>query len=370
MNCCGIFIIAILILAGCSDDSVQEVERLSATQVLASDDTDGYLRAEMPRDFSFPADHGPHPGYRNEWWYLTGNVETETGRRFGYQVTFFRSAIRPPGDKPCEDGNSWCTDQAWMGHAAITDVERGEHLVTEIFTRQEPGLAGASQDPLRVWLQNWQLIARGNDFPWELEVITREFSLALRIDAQKSPVLQGENGLSRKSPTPGNASYYYSITRLNTVGQVFMGGQEFGVAGDSWLDREWSTSALAADQSGWDWFSLQLTDNSELMYYQLRDLQGGAHANSGGNYTSLMGTQTSVTRDDIELDSLDTWTAPDGTVYTTEWRLRWRDNDWRVRAVIPDQLMDVTFQYWEGAVDVMDNVSGEAVGRGYLEMVR
>ncbi len=127
---------------------------------------------------------------------------------------------------------------------------------------------------------------------------------------------------------------------------------------------------LAADQSGWDWFSLQLTDNSELMYYQLRDLQGGAHANSGGNYTSLMGTQTSVTRDDIELDSLDTWTAPDGTVYTTEWRLRWRDNDWRVRAVIPDQLMDVTFQYWEGAVDVMDNVSGEAVGRGYLEMVR
>lgn len=359
-----------LLLAACSETPEQETARLSAIDVLASDDITGYARAQAPRRFSFPADHGPHEGYRNEWWYLTGNVETDQGRRFGYQVTFFRSAIRPSANNSCDDGNAWCTDHVWMGHAAVSDVASGEHMAAEIFTRQEPGLAGASLDPFRVWLQDWQLIARGNEFPWELEVISAEFSLALRLDAKKTPVLQGDNGLSQKSPAPGNASYYYSITRLDTSGQVHVHGQAFTVTGSSWLDREWSTSALAADQSGWDWFSLQFDNNSELMYYQLRDLEGKAHANSSGNYTSLMGTQTPVTRDDIVLEPLDTWAAPDGTVYTVEWRMRWRDNDWRIRAAFPDQLMDVTIRYWEGAVDVIDSTTGETVGRGYLEMVR
>ena len=363
-------IAALLLLASCTESPEREVTRLTAAQVLASDDIAGYERAQAPRRFSFPADHGPHEGYRNEWWYLTGNVETDEGRRFGYQVTFFRSAIRPSANNPCDDDIAWCTDHVWMGHAAVSDVASGEHMAAEIFIRQEPGLAGANLDPFRVWLQDWQLIARGNEFPWELEVISGEFSLALRLDAKKTPVLQGDNGLSQKSQAPGNASYYYSITRLETSGQVHVRGQAFTVTGSSWLDREWSTSALAPDQSGWDWFSLQFDNSSELMYYQLRDLEGTAHANSSGNYTSLMGTQTPVTRDDIVLEPLETWTAPGGTVYTVEWRMRWRDNDWRIRAVFPDQLMDVTIQYWEGAVDVIDSTSGETVGRGYLEMVR
>lgn len=369
----GKTIIPLLLVAGlcsCTESPEQVPPRLTAAQALANDEVEGYLRATGSRVFSFPEDHGPHPGYRNEWWYLTGNVEAADGRRFGYQVTFFKTAIRPPEGAGCAVDSPWCSNHVWMGHAALSDVATGRHLADEIFTRQEPGLAGAQLDPFRVWLQDWQLVAPGNAFPWELEVITEDFALTLLLSADKQPVLQGDKGLSRKSPAPGNASWYYSITRISTTGQVHLGGESFAVTGKSWLDREWSTSALAPDQSGWDWFSLQLTDGSELMYYQLRDLQGGTHPSSSGNYTSLVGTQTGITPDDMALQELERWTAPDGTSYTTAWRMRWRGNDWVVRAVIEDQLMDVTFQYWEGAVDVIDSASGEKLGRGYLEMVR
>ena len=178
------------------------------------------------------------------------------------------------------------------------------------------------------------------------------------------------NCLSRKSAAAGNASYYYSITRINTSGQVHVNGVSHDVTGTSWLDREWSTSALATDQSGWDWFSLQFNDGGEIMYYQLRDQEGGAHTYSSGNHTSLMGVQSAIAPADLQLEDLDSWQAPDGTDYTTRWRMRYRDNDWIIQAVFEDQLMDVTFQYWEGAVDVIEQNSGEIIGRGYLEMVR
>lgn len=345
-------------------------QSLTAVEALAGDDVAGYRRATGPRRFSFPADHGPHPGYRNEWWYLTGNLEADDGRRFGYQVTFFKTAIRPDGRQNCGDDNAWCTDHVWMGHAAVTDVANQRHLAAELFSRQQPGLAGAGTTPFKVWLQDWQLFGIGDDFPWELEVLTDEFSLSLSLAPVKKPVLQGDGGLSRKSPEPGNASYYYSMTRIATHGQIHLGGDTFAVDGLSWLDREWSTSALAPDQSGWDWFSLQLDDGSELMYYRLRDLRGGPHASSSGNFTTVMGGQLAIDNDAMTLEPVETWRAPDGTVYDTTWHMRFRDNDWIVRAVLADQLMDVTFRYWEGAVDVLAADSGERLGRGYLEMVR
>lgn len=363
-------VVIVALQFSCSEPTVQQPQRLTAVEALASDDVDGYLRVIEPRRFSFPADHGPHPGYRNEWWYLTGNVATGGGRRFGYQVTFFKNAIRPSGSESCAGSNAWCSDHIWMGHAAVSDIASEQHMAVEIFSRQEPGLAGAKLDPLRVWIQDWQLVAAGNDSPWELEVITQDFALTVQLAMIKAPVLQGERGLSQKSPVPGNASYYYSITRINTTGQIHIDGQSFEVSGNSWLDREWSTSALDADQSGWDWFSLQFDDGSELMYYQLRDLEGDTHTSSSGNFTSVMGTQTGIAPNDLALESLAQWQAPDGTTYTTAWRLRYQANTWIVRAVFEDQLMDLTFQYWEGAVEVLDENSGLLVGRGYLEMVR
>lgn len=360
----------VLALSSCNVEEAVPERRLTATQVLAGDDVAGYLRATTPRRFAFPDDHGPHPGYRNEWWYLTGNLETEDGRRFGYQVTFFASLLRPDDDQDCTSGNAWCGRHVWMGHAAVSDVANERHLAAEIFSRENPGLAGARVDPLRVWVQDWQLYAAGNGFPWELEVTTDEFALSLLLTSRKPPVLQGNGGLSRKSTEPGNASYYYSLTRIDTSGQLHIDGDTYRVSGASWMDREWSTSALAADQSGWDWFSLQFDDGTELMYYQLRDLAGNTHPYSSGNRTSLMGAQSTLAPGDVTLEALESWTAPDGTVYTTAWRMQAGDDDWIIRALFEDQLMDVTFRYWEGAVDVLDAVSGERLGQGYLEMVR
>jgi predicted secreted hydrolase len=297
-------------------------------------------------------------------------VATADGKLFGYQVTFYKTAMRPEAGEQCAQGSDWCTGHLWMGHAAVSDISNGRHLAAEIFSRQEPGLAGASLDPFRVWLQDWQLFATGDDFPWELEVFAEDFAITLQLSANKRPVLQGDNGLSRKSPEPGNASYYYSVTRIATRGQVHIGDESLEVSGSSWLDREWSTSALAADQSGWDWFSLQFNNGSELMYYQLRDQQGGTHASSSGNFTSLLGTQTGISPQAMALEELESWTAPDGTNYTTAWRMRYGNNDWIIRAAFADQLMDETFQYWEGAVYVLDANSNIPVGRGYLEMVR
>lgn len=365
-----LLIAASVLLAACSepDTDTTGTERLTAAAALAGGDVAGYQRVTGPRQFSFPEDHGRHPGYRNEWWYLTGNVDTEDGRRFGYQVTFFANALRPSADEACEN-TRWCTDHVWMGHAAISDVTTGTHYAAELFSRESPALAGVSASPFRVWIQDWQLFSSAAGLPWELEVFADEFVLTLQLDAVKAPVLQGDAGFSVKSGEPGNASYYYSMTRLATRGQLHLGNKEFTVSGESWLDREWSTSALAADQSGWDWFSLQFDDGTELMYYQLRTRAGSAHPDSSGNFTSLLGTQTAITPEAMTLTPLETWQAPDGTTYDTAWRMQWNGSDWIVRAVFEDQLMDVTFQYWEGAVDVLDARTQSVVGRGYLEMV-
>ena len=368
----NILFMCVIILCACDNTGIQESQnsRPTPADYLGSEIVDGYLRAEEPRSFSFPEDHGPHQGFRNEWWYLTGNLETETGRRFGYQVTFFKNALRPESENNCSNGNAWCTNHLWMGHTAVSDISNATHYAAEVFTRQEPGLAGAETTPFRVWIQDWQMFALGNDFPWELEVFSDDFALTLQLSALKAPVLQGDRGLSQKSPEPGNASYYYSMTRLPTQGQIHLEGESHNVEGQSWLDREWSTSALASDQSGWDWFSLQLNDNTELMYYQLRDDLGNTHSNSSGNFTSLMGLQTRIDPEDIQLEEQAYWQAADGTSYATHWRMQYVDKDWIIRAAFDDQLMDVTFQYWEGAVDVLSAVSGEKVGQGYLEMVR
>lgn len=361
-----------LLLVACGEpQETTAPARLAATDYLAGDDVDGYLRVTEPRAFFFPQDHGSHPGYRNEWWYLTGNMEAVNGQRFGYQVTFFKTAIRPDAGNDCEAGvANWCSNHVWMGHAALSDVANRQHHNAELFSRDNPGLAGARLNPFRVWIQDWQMFSAGNGFPWELEVITEDFALTLNLDPAKGPVLQGDRGLSRKSPEPGNASYYYSLTRIVTSGQVHVDGDTFPVTGSSWLDREWSTSALAADQSGWDWFSLQFDDGTELMYYQLRNLEGDAHSSSAGNFTSLMGTQTPIAPESIVLEEVKNWTAPDGTAYTTTWHMQYRDSDWLIRALFDNQLMDLTFQYWEGAVEVSNADSGEVLGRGYLEMVR
>ena len=208
---------------------------LDAASLLGGGDAEGYARATNPRAFRFPEDHGPHPEFRTEWWYLTGNLEDEEGGAFGFQVTFFRSALEPPvGGSPAPAGSpepgeasAWRTGQAYMGHFGLTDVARDEHHAFERFARGALGLAGARVRPFRVWVEDWSLDGGGEEvFPLTVRAAEEGVELELSIRAGKPPVFQGEMGLSRKGPEPGNASYYYSFTRMPAEGAVTVAGGE------------------------------------------------------------------------------------------------------------------------------------------------
>lgn len=339
----------------------------SLSRALGSQNTEGFLKATQRRSFLFPQDHGQHPGYKNEWWYFTGNLEAEDGRHFGYQLTFFRVALSPqaPPRK-----SHWATSHVWMAHAAVTDTAGQQHVYEERFAREGAGLAGATTDPLSVWLENWRLQADNVAFPWQLQVEAGDFSFSLAVTPAKPVVLQGDGGLSQKSAEPGNASYYYSMTRLETSGLVTLQGNEYPVTGLSWLDREWGTSLLNEDQQGWDWFSLQFTSGEELMYYRLRDREGNPHPNSLGSWVAPDATVTAIRPEDIELSPLSWWRAPNGVKYPVSWRIQLKplQREWIVNAVLRDQLMAVSIPYWEGAVVVLDSTGGKELGRGYLEM--
>jgi hypothetical protein len=228
--------------------------------LLGSDAEAAFARALEPREFSFPADHGPHPDFRNEWWYVTGNLDSDDGRRFGYELTIFRFALAP---EPPASASQWRTNQVYIAHLAVTDADKDRFFVAQRYARGALGLAGAEAEPFKVWADDWS-IAEERPGSWRLAADDGEFAIDVSLSAQKAPVLNGVDGLSQKSSEPGNASYYYSITRLGTEGRVRIDGREFGVSGLSWLDREWSTSALADDQVGWDWFALQFSDGSDL----------------------------------------------------------------------------------------------------------
>ena len=350
---------------------------LSVTETLAGGDTAGFARADWVRPLRFPADHGPHPSFRTEWWYYTGNLEADDGRRFGFQLTFFRSAIRP--DTPAV-ASAWATRQLWMGHFALTDVRAGRFRAFERFDRGALGLAGARAEPFRVWIGDWEAAAAeaepagGPGSPWT-PVRVRAGAEAAAVDlvltAAKPVVLQGDRGLSRKGPEPGNASYYYSLTRLAAEGRVMSAGDTVPVTGWAWLDREWSTSALGPELAGWDWFALQLSDGSDLMVYRLRRRDGGTDPFSAGTLVGPGGDAVRLGPDDFVLEATGAWTSPRGGRYPSGWRVAVPSRGLRltVEPVLADQELDLTFRYWEGAVAVTGERDGRPVrGRGYVEL--
>jgi predicted secreted hydrolase len=349
------------------DNDGPEPSRLS--QLLGAGNNDGFDKAIEARDFIFPQDHGPHPSFRNEWWYLTGNLDDKSGRRFGFEVTFFRFALTP--DPPKSDSN-WRSNQVYIAHFAITDVDRERFLVAQKYSRDALGLAGAQARPFRVWIDDWQLAASASDTArWQLRAMNDDFGIELSLLPAKNPVLQGMDGLSQKSDEEGNASYYYSITRFETTGTVSVGQDSFSVSGLSWLDREWSSSALSPKQKGWDWFSLQLSDGSDLMFYNIRKTDGSQDVHSAGTWISKSGKGSVIDRDEIEIDVTDEWQNPDGDSYPAGWtvRLPQRDLSLTIAPVMDDQELSTTVRYWEGAVDVSGERMGKPVtGRGYVEL--
>lgn len=345
-------------------------QQVSASFPGTTSGQDGFAYADGIKQLNFPEDFGSHPEYQTEWWYYTGNLETAEGHRFGYQLTFFRRGLLPPQDW-VERDSGWATNQIFMAHFAITDVDSSKHQAYERFSRGTIGLAGATSDPLSVWLENWR-VEQSDEDQYMVIVSQKEIRLNLTLTDIKGPILHGESGFSRKGPGLGNASYYFSQTRLASIGEIQIGGAVYEVRGLSWMDHEFSTSTLSSGQVGWDWFSIQLEEGSELMLFQIRRDDGTIDPFSSGTYVAQNGDTQSIARDEFEILVVDTWRSPNtGAVYPSEWRLRIPSQNLilGIEPYLADQEIVLSYNYWEGAVRINGLKGGMPIsGVGFVEM--
>ncbi len=341
----------------------------------SDDNTALFARATAVRPFAFPADHGPHDDFQTEWWYYTGNLKTDSGREFGYQFTIFRRALVPPGVSLTDTVNgarsSFAFTQIYLAHFAVTDVQRDAHVEAERYSRGAAGLAGAQASPFKVYVEDW--VVQGDSAEAvRIRADNGDYALDLELVNLKPIVLQGDRGLSKKSAAPGNASYYYSMPRMRTTGVLRSPEGAFNVSGESWLDREWSTSALDEQTAGWDWFSLQLSDNREIMFYQLRLLDGASAPVSSGMLVNADGSTRKLKREDFVFQAVDRWRSPkSGVTYPMDWEIRVPSIELTLRATakIREQEMNISTRYWEGAVALSGSAGGQVVtGNGYIEL--
>jgi len=342
----------------------------SAAQESENVTSDGWRRAIAGYRLQFPLDHGSHPDYRIEWWYYTGNLASDDGRRFGYQVTFFRIGIDPDPENP----SRWAVRDLFMTHFAVTDIGDGNHRIGERINRGGVGWAGARVGTLDVWNGDWRVKIDGQQH--QLRLVERQFSVDLRLEPGKGITLHAGDGFSRKGREVGNASYYYSMTRMPTSGSLTIDGETIEVSGLSWMDHEFGSTFLEASQVGWDWFSLQLDDDSELMVFQIRGAAGQPDRYSSGTWVDADGVATRLSARDFTLLPRRRWLSPlSDAVYPVEWRIELPNREvlLDVSAAVDKQELDTsastTVTYWEGAVTVSGQVGDRPVrGSGYLEM--
>jgi predicted secreted hydrolase len=319
---------------------------------------------------TFPKDHGKHPDFQTEWWYFTGNLESGGARRWGFQLTFFRRALfrEPPATL-----SSWAVKDLYMAHFALTDALNKRFFHTELLSREGPDLAGAASADLKVHLRDWSA-TREND---EIRLKARENGQALELSLipEKPLVLHGKSGYSRKGDSENQASYYYSYTRLKASGTLTFRGELHQVGGLAWMDHEFGSSMLAPNQVGWDWFSVQLDDGSELMVFHMRR-KDGAFERAFGTLISKEGAATELSNEALVISSKGSWTSPHTeTVYPSGWIIQVPEQkiSLEITPLIRDQeLSSGRFSrliYWEGAVEAKGSRNGSALqGRGYVEL--
>ncbi len=345
---------------------------------LAAGETPGFLQVTGPCRFEFPRDHAPHPGFRTEWWYYTGNLKSETGRQFGYQLTFFRYQLTPFGGAARwpNPPSAWRSRHIYTAHAAVSDISAKRHLQAERSGRQALGIAGWVQWGADVTLyhRGWSAVifpnahritAQDDDFGFELDLIP-----------SKPPARHGIDGYSRKGATPERASCYYSFSRLETTGTITLGGKTIPVKGASWMDHEFSTAPLEPGTVGWDWFSIQLADKTEVMVFLLRAENGDITPASSGSYIDASGALRHLERSYFEVRVLDTWkSAKSGAVYPRRWRMGvpLLGIDIEISSNLSDQEMRTSEStgvvYWEGSVSAKGTKGGSPIqGQGYVEL--
>ena len=331
-----------------------------------------YQLALPGRKIKFPQDHFSHPDFKTEWWYYTGHLETESGKSYGYQVTFFRFGLRDR-QKEAKESPPLFTD-LYMAHFALSDKQGQKFLFRERANRGYGEKAGAATDHYLVWNEDWKVEGRGESHV--IEVRDKDAALKLRLTPLKPPVLHGDNGLSQKAEGNGRASYYYSFTRLKTEGELEIAGKSERVRGQSWMDHEFGSNQLAEDQLGWDWFSIQLDNNVELMLYLMRRKDGSVDPYSSGTLVYANGASRHLGLRDFQVQPVERWKSPrSGGSYPMKWKIQLQSEGLELEIVpfFPDQELDTRkstkVTYWEGGVQVRGILQKRTVqGLGYVEM--
>jgi predicted secreted hydrolase len=335
---------------------------------------EGFAQVLEARRFEFPQDHGPHPEFRHEWWYFTGQLTGPAGHSVGFELTVFRLGLRPPPAGAVAASSLWQARQVYAAHFAISDVSRGRFFSATRYARDALDLAGAQAQPFALHVADWSVAAVPDSLPlhWQLQAADGPYQLRLDLRSDAAPVLNGEAGLSRKADAPVAASYYYSMPRLSARGEIGRAGVWEPLSGQVWLDREWGSGSLGAQQQGWDWFALDLDDGSSLMFYALRDAGGGRDPHSAGTYVDPAGGVRPLGNGDVRIDVQRYWESPRGGRYPAQWQLRIPALDLRleVTPLLADQELDTAPRYWEGAVSARGEQRGTPLGaRGYAELV-
>ena len=322
--------------------------------------------------YTFPRDHFNHPEFQTEWWYYTGNVKSADGRRFGFELTFFRQGV----DRGSKPAGPWDVRDLYLAHLALSDLNGGNFVHAERTNRAGPGIAGASEPERRVWNGNWQITWQGDrQF---LQAIDDSFAIHFMLHSAKPPVIHGQNGVSQKAEGRGRASHYISLTRLDTVGAVTLNGENFHVTGTAWMDHEFFTHQLEPDQVGWDWLSIQFEDNTELMLFNIRRKGGSIDPYSAGTFVDARGNATHLARNDFTMQPADSvWSSPaTHAAYPLRWKISVTKLNLQMECStsLPSQEIASSSAgfvpaYWEGSVLLAGSKGGVPIaGLGYLEM--
>lgn len=342
---------------------------------LANDTAEEFTIATEGYRYSFPRDHGAHEAFRTEWWYYTGQLIAKTGRSFGYQLTFFRRGMMREHVKTLP--SQWAVTQLYLAHFAVSDLGQGRFHYAEKISRAGLGKAGADHDRLHVWVDRWSAESpTATSGVQTLRAADGDLALQLTVSQEKPLVVHGSDGISRKGSAAGQASHYYSFTRLATTGQLTIGTESFDVTGTSWMDHEFGSADLDKGLAGWDWFSLQLDDQRELMLYRLRRTDGSADPVSSGTLIDREGRGQHLSIKDFTLEPTSYWTSPTSKArYPQRWRLTIPSQrlSLELAPLIAEQELSTTrstqVTYWEGAIETTGTSQGKPIkGQGYMEL--
>lgn len=329
--------------------------------------------ARAPYRYVFPRDHFAHDAYRTEWWYFTGQLRGSDGRRYGFELTFFRIGIRPHPYRVEPGASAWRAAQLYSAHFAITDISDRKFFYAETLARDALGQGYASQRRLLVRVNGWSL--RGNaatEPTMHLHASAHGNAIDLSVVPEKPPAIEGPGGISRKGACPSCASHYYSFTRLRASGTLRVNGRREAVRGVAWMDHEYGSDELSPAQVGWDWFSIQLSDRREIMLYRLREKDGATTPQSSGTIVARDGRPTYLSLREFHITATGAWRSPHThALYPSGWivRVAGISEPLRLVPVLDDQeLASVGTTYWEGAVRVFDARNGRPLGRGYVEL--